>query len=495
MAIYHASLKTFSRAKGQSAVAAAAYRAGVCLWDERGTRPADYSRRTGVGACFITLPKNAPSWMADRAMLWNMAEWTEKRCNAVTAREWELALPAELPAALREQLVRSFCAYLVARYGVAVDAALHLPGRAGDERNYHAHVMFSTRAVTETGFGKKTRILDERKSGSLEVKAVRAYWANLVNETLAAARCASRVDHRSHADRGIDAPPQIHEGVTARNAVREGEGAKLISFAQFKQGRVIDWPAIDHGHTRAAHNADIIALQNYRKHESLAERLSRLTAQLADAGNSMAALEARLGAGEPLPDSVLVTVRLMIERLKCVLARKAYEQSDYVRKVEDSRRAQKELAQQQAFYQRLVLLQQEAQQDYQQERAAIARDRALVQAVLQMPLRLNGVPPYVIRLQVPPSAAFNAASLSATVKRQSTATLFKSVHAPPPQPRSPAQAPLVLHMEVLKIKELLDRVPATAKAQSAGSRSPVPVVRVALTSATPTSRFIPKGRG
>lgn len=67
-------------------------------------------------------------------MLWNMAEWSEKRCNSTVAREWELALPARLPAAGRQSLVARFCRELVLRYGVAVDAAIHLPGKDGDER-------------------------------------------------------------------------------------------------------------------------------------------------------------------------------------------------------------------------------------------------------------------------------------------------------------------------------------------------------------------------
>ena len=74
MAIFHASVKTFSRGRGQSAVAAAAYRAGVQLHDELGGKTQDYRSRSGVLASFIVLPNNAPSWMADRAMLWNMAE-------------------------------------------------------------------------------------------------------------------------------------------------------------------------------------------------------------------------------------------------------------------------------------------------------------------------------------------------------------------------------------------------------------------------------------
>lgn len=48
MAIYHTRVKTFSRAKGHSAVAAAAYRAGLSLIDERTGARHDYSRRGGV---------------------------------------------------------------------------------------------------------------------------------------------------------------------------------------------------------------------------------------------------------------------------------------------------------------------------------------------------------------------------------------------------------------------------------------------------------------
>lgn len=45
MAIYHTRVKTFSRAKGHSAVAAAAYRAGLSLVDERTGARHDYSQR------------------------------------------------------------------------------------------------------------------------------------------------------------------------------------------------------------------------------------------------------------------------------------------------------------------------------------------------------------------------------------------------------------------------------------------------------------------
>ena len=48
MAIYHCSLRVFSRAEGHSAVAAAAYRAGAMLKDERTSRIHRYEKRHGV---------------------------------------------------------------------------------------------------------------------------------------------------------------------------------------------------------------------------------------------------------------------------------------------------------------------------------------------------------------------------------------------------------------------------------------------------------------
>ena len=44
---------------------------------------------------------------------------------------------------------------LVDRYGVAVDFAIHAPNRHSDERNYHAHVLMTTRQMVPTGLAPK----------------------------------------------------------------------------------------------------------------------------------------------------------------------------------------------------------------------------------------------------------------------------------------------------------------------------------------------------
>ncbi|SDL83441.1 MobQ family relaxase [Paracoccus chinensis] len=197
MASYHLSVKTIKRSAGRSATAAAAYRAGCEIVCAREGRMHDYTRKAGVEDSFILAPDNAPDWAQDRAALWNAAEARETRANSVTAREWELALPAELDATERRMLVMGFAAELVSRYGVAADVAIHAPHRDGDQRNHHAHVLTTTRVLTAEGLTDKTRVLDAKATGGPEIEAMRARWAELQNLALERQGHEVRVDHRS----------------------------------------------------------------------------------------------------------------------------------------------------------------------------------------------------------------------------------------------------------------------------------------------------------
>lgn len=215
MAIYHLSVKTISRSAGRSATAAAAYRAGVEITDERTGEIHDYTRKGGVESAALILPDNAPEWARDRARLWNAAEQAEKRKNSTVAREFEIALPAELSPAEREKLAHDFARELVKRHGVAADVAIHAPGKKGDNRNHHAHILLSTRRLGPEGFTEKTRELDDQKTGPQIVTQWRERFAQLQNERLREAGHSVQVDHRSHAERGLDAEPTRHLGPTA----------------------------------------------------------------------------------------------------------------------------------------------------------------------------------------------------------------------------------------------------------------------------------------
>ena len=215
MAIYHLSVKTVSRSAGRSATAAAAYRAGVEITDERTGEIHDYTRKGGVESAELVLPAGAPEWAADRAALWNAAEQAETRKNSTVAREFEIALPEELSPAERQRLARDLAREIVERHGCAADVAIHAPGKEGDNRNHHAHILLSTRRLGPEGFTEKTRELDDQKTGPQIVTQWRERFASLQNERLREAGIEARVDHRTLEAQGIDREPTRHLGPAA----------------------------------------------------------------------------------------------------------------------------------------------------------------------------------------------------------------------------------------------------------------------------------------
>src|SRR3546814_8672489 len=67
MASFHLAVKAIGRSAGRSATAAAAYRAGVEITDERTGLVHDYTRKQGVEHSELMLPTDAPEWAADRS--------------------------------------------------------------------------------------------------------------------------------------------------------------------------------------------------------------------------------------------------------------------------------------------------------------------------------------------------------------------------------------------------------------------------------------------
>jgi hypothetical protein len=227
---YHSTMKTISRSSGRSVVAAAAYRLGECFHDELHDIVHDYTRKGGIEAKFTVAPVDAPEWVHEPEVLWNAAERAEKRINSTVGREIELALPSFLSPEDRQRIAERFAGELVDRYSVAVSVALHAPSRVGDDRNYHAHILFTTREVTPGGFGKKTRILDDRSTGRKEVVKLRELAADFINEALAAVNSDLRVDHRSFKERGIEREGTIHLGPKASGQERRGEATRAGDY-------------------------------------------------------------------------------------------------------------------------------------------------------------------------------------------------------------------------------------------------------------------------
>ena len=226
MAIFHLQVNTVSRSAGRSATAAAAYRAGEKIVDERTGEIHDYTRKGGVEASALFAPAGSPEWAADRAQLWNAAEDAEKRKNSTVAREFVIALPAELSAGERQGLACEFGRALVERHGVAVDVCIHAPGKDGDERNHHAHILMTTRRMTPEGLAEKTRELDNQRSG--EVEHWRQEWASMANRALERAGRSERIDHRTLAEQGIERMPTEHNGPAITDMLRNGKPSKVV---------------------------------------------------------------------------------------------------------------------------------------------------------------------------------------------------------------------------------------------------------------------------
>lgn len=246
MAIYHLSAQAFSRSSGASAVAAAAYRSGEDLIDERTGERHDYSRRSGVDHAEIVAPDQAPDWVQDRERLWNEAESAERRRDSQVAREVRIALPKELDVQGQRDLVREFCRQEFAGEGMVADVAYH--DSAGE--NPHAHILLTMRRVEGQGFGKKERAWN----GKERLESWRESWADHTNRALDRAGRSERIDHRTleaqrdsalkrddlEAAARLDREPQVHLGKAAymeARGIETDRGSRAVEIARLNEFR------------------------------------------------------------------------------------------------------------------------------------------------------------------------------------------------------------------------------------------------------------------
>ena len=234
MAMFHLSTKPIKRSVGRSATAAAAYRAGCEIEDQRTGIKHDYTRKQGIVKtdCFIIV--DGQKLNVDRAELWNAAEKAEKRKDGRTAREVIINLPHELNEEQRQSLVEDFTKDISKEYRVAIDYAIHLPDKHGDQRNHHCHILMTTRTATlennTLSLGGKTNIeLSNTKLAKLglpktqeQIVSLRKHWANTTNKHLKDAGIDKSIDHRSYEDQGVAFLPTIKLGWEATALERKG---------------------------------------------------------------------------------------------------------------------------------------------------------------------------------------------------------------------------------------------------------------------------------
>jgi hypothetical protein len=226
---YGLSVSTFSRGKGASSVAKAAYRAATTLADRRTGEVHNYSRKEHVLHTAILAPQSAAAWTFDRAELWNRVEASERRKDAQVCREVLLTLPRELSRNQQIALVKEFCENEFVAKGMVADFALHSPPAEDDGEQPHAHILLTMRPLDPEGpqgFSKlkarewneffagegafKTAKCGERSGESFVsstdgLKALRERWATIENRYLAEAGVAACVSAKSLADQKAEA--------------------------------------------------------------------------------------------------------------------------------------------------------------------------------------------------------------------------------------------------------------------------------------------------
>ena len=250
MSLFHFHVGQVKRSKGQSAVAAAAYRAGEKLYSEYYGEVSDFTRKGGVICSEILLPPQAPAAYKDLSTLWNAVEKAERGKKAQLAYSFDIALQNELTMEENIALARRFLMEQFVSKGMVVDFAVHAPDKKdGGIANPHFHVLCPIRPIDENGlWGKKQRRvyrLDENGNPILgedgkplfdavpttdwgkpeTLEAWREAWATMVNAIFEEKGFPCRIDHRSYERQGSDQIPTVHEGV----AVRQMEARGIIT--------------------------------------------------------------------------------------------------------------------------------------------------------------------------------------------------------------------------------------------------------------------------
>ena len=254
MAIFSCSISNVSRGGGSNACATLSYIAGSKVHCERTNQNFCYGRNERVMAVETLLPKNAPAEYKDPSVLFNAIENYEKSANARTAKKIIVALPREFDSLESQQdAMREFCSQLT-KMGYACTYAIH---HDQENNNPHAHVLIANRPINNKGEfveckqkmayvldekGERIPIIDEAtgkqkvdsrnrkqwkrvcvKSNPLDEKKtlqeIRENWERVCNKRL---EKSQQITSKSHADRGLETEPTIHEGYAAREIERRG---------------------------------------------------------------------------------------------------------------------------------------------------------------------------------------------------------------------------------------------------------------------------------
>lgn len=236
---------------------------GKSTQDKAFTAVAHIRYITRDSACRIVLGDKMPTDPKE-AQKWFKSEEKSSRKNARVCDKVMIALPLELNAKQRVELVKDF-AGRVTSSRVPWIAAIHDKNK--DKSNPHCHLVFRDRDMStgkralHMSAGKSERqLLKERGIDAMTTDRLRVIWEHTTNEALARAGHKVKIDHRTLERQGIRREPTIHEGVQARQIGARGVKpvSKMVKYPNMptarSKDRFVDYTSIDAGLTRFEEN-------------------------------------------------------------------------------------------------------------------------------------------------------------------------------------------------------------------------------------------------
>ena len=168
---------------------------------------------------------NMPKWAEHNPItFWEAADLYERK-NGSTYREYEIALPREMNAEQRLELVEDFIqSEIGSKY--PYQFAIHNPKAMDGSDQPHVHLMFNERLQDgiardpeqyfkryngknpERGGAKKIIQARVTRNEKTDIKDLRQRWADLCNSHLEKHQIDSRIDMRSYKEQGIDKEPE-----------------------------------------------------------------------------------------------------------------------------------------------------------------------------------------------------------------------------------------------------------------------------------------------
>lgn len=239
---------------------------------------------------------NMPAWAQSNPLaFWQAADAYERK-NGTTYREMEIALPRELSAAQRIELVREFVRQEIGDRH-AYQWALHVPTAADGGEQPHFHLMFSERQVdgidrdpeqyfkrynakapekggARKGYGPSAGQTLTKAERAAELKELRGRWEAMCNAHLERAGVEQRIDMRSHAERGTGLEPE------RKQLPSQWRGQGRANVIEFRQARA-ELAEARQGLARAVPDAraEVIHLEAERQRREQAQREARERAE------------------------------------------------------------------------------------------------------------------------------------------------------------------------------------------------------------------------